>query len=90
MYLNYFPSIHQTCSGVVVSVAYWVFWLVGSFLLLFISVFFSFILKRLHEHLQLEISSKCDIKAETILATLCKFHNRRKGLRPMESNADHH
>ena len=76
MYLNYFPSIHQTCSGVVVSVAYWVFWLVSSFLLLFISVFFSFILKRtyehehlehflnIHEHLQLEISSKCDIKAE--------------------------
>ena len=35
-----FLSIYQTCSGVVVSVAYWVFWRVGSFLLLFISVFF--------------------------------------------------
>ena len=40
-----------------------------------------------HEHLQLEISSKCDIKAENS-STLCKFHEGRKGLRPMGSNAD--
>ena len=40
-----------------------------------------------HEHFQLEISSKCDIKAENS-STLCKFHEGRKGLRPMGSNAD--
>ena len=41
-----------------------------------------------HEHFQLEISLKCAIKAETS-STLCKFHEGRKGLRPMGSNADH-
>ena len=41
----------------------------------------------LHEHFQLEISSKCDIKAENS-STLCKFHEGRKGLQPMGSNAD--
>ena len=40
-----------------------------------------------HEHLQLEISSKCDVKVENS-STLCKFHKGRKGLRPMGSNAD--
>ena len=39
------------------------------------------------EHFQLEISSKSDIKAENS-STLCKFHEERKGLRPMRSNAD--
>ena len=40
-----------------------------------------------HEHFQLEISSKCDIKAENS-STLCKFHDGRKVIRPMGSNAD--
>ena len=40
-----------------------------------------------HEHIKLEISSKCDIKAENS-STLCKFHEGRKGLRPMGSDAD--
>ena len=35
----------------------------------------------------IEISSKGDIKAENS-STLCKFHKRRKGLRPMGSNPD--
>ena len=39
-----------------------------------------------HEHFQLEVRSKCDIKAENS-STLCKFHEGRKGLRPMGSNA---
>ena len=30
MYLNYFPTIHQIRGGLVVSVVYWVFWVVGS------------------------------------------------------------
>ena len=41
-----------------------------------------------HEHSQLEISSKCDIKAENC-STSCKFNERRKGLQPMGYNADH-
>ena len=41
----------------------------------------SFRLKRL------DISSKYDIKAENS-STLCTFHEGRKGLRPMGSNAD--
>ena len=41
-----------------------------------------------HEHFQLKISSKCDIKAENS-SNLCKFHKGRKGLRPMGSNANH-
>ena len=40
-----------------------------------------------HEHFQIEISSKCDIKAENS-STLSKFHKERKGLQPMGSNAD--
>ena len=42
-----------------------------------------------HEHSQLEISSKCDIKAENC-STSCKFNERRKGLQPMGYNADHY
>ena len=38
-------------------------------------------------HFQLEISSKCGIKAENS-STLCKFHEGRKGLRSMGSNPD--
>ena len=41
-----------------------------------------------HEYAQLEISSKCYIRAANS-STLCKFHERRKGLQPMERNADH-
>ena len=40
-----------------------------------------------HEHFQLEILSKCDIKAG-ISSILCKFHDGRKGPRSMGSNAD--
>ena len=40
-----------------------------------------------HEHFQLEIWSKCDIKAENS-STLCKFQEGRKGLRPIGSYAD--
>ena len=40
-----------------------------------------------HEHIRLEISPKCDIKAENS-STMCKFHEGIKGLRPMGSNAD--
>ena len=40
-----------------------------------------------HEHFQIEISSKCDIKAENS-STLSKFHKKRKGLQPMGCNAD--
>ena len=35
-----------------------------------------------HEYAQLEISSKCYIKAANS-STLCKFHERRKGLQPI-------
>ena len=40
-----------------------------------------------YEHIRLEISPKCDTNAENS-STLCKFHNGRKGLPPMGSNAD--
>ena len=32
MYLNYLPTIHQIPGGLVVSVVYWAFWVVGSHL----------------------------------------------------------
>ena len=55
----------------------------------FIPIFFLLNWRDFHEHFQLEISSKCDIKAENS-STLCKFHKRTKGLRvrPMGSNTD--
>ena len=40
-----------------------------------------------HERFHLEISSKCDIKAENG-STLCKFRKGRKWLQPMGSNPD--
>ena len=40
-----------------------------------------------HERFHLEISSKCDIKAENS-STLCKFRKGRKWLQPMGSNPD--
>ena len=43
----------------------------------------------MNEHFQLEISFKCDIKAENS-STLSKFHEGRKGLRSMGSNADNY
>ena len=55
---------------------------------LFKSIFFHSNWRDLHfhEHFQLKISSKCDIKAEKS-STLCKFDKGRKGLRLMGSNA---
>ena len=38
------------------------------------------------KHLQLEIASKWDIKAENS-STLCKFHEGKKGLRSVGCNA---
>ena len=79
--LKLFLLFQQILSGLVVSVAYWTIWVVGSNPTVFRINFFSFRLKRL------EISSKCDIKAGNS-STLCTFHEGRKGLRPMGSNAD--
>ena len=79
--LKLFRLFQQILSGLVVSVAYWTIWVVGSNPTVFRINFFSFRLKRL------EISSKCDIKAGNS-STLCTFHEGRKGLRPMGSNAD--
>ena len=58
-------------------------------LLLLISNIFLSNWRDLHfyEHFQLEISSKCDIKAENS-STLCNVPKGRKGLRQMGSNAD--
>ena len=66
---------------------YWVFWVVGSNPTVFHINFFFQIDLHFHEHFQLEISSKCDIKAENS-STLCKFHKGRKGLRPVGSYAN--
>ena len=90
MYLNYFTSIQQILSGLVVSVVYWTVWVAGSNPTVFQVNFFFFLNWRelhFHEHFQLEISFKCDIKAENS-STLFKFHEERKGLRPVGSNAD--
>ena len=86
MLLNYFPTIQKICSGLVVSVVCWFFWVHLSFRFFFLLNWRDF---HFHEHFQLEISSKCDLKVENSY-TLCKFHKRRKGLRvrPMGSNAD--
>ena len=56
---------------------------------LFISSFFLSNWRELdfHERFHLEISSKCDIKAENS-STLCKFRKERKWLQPMGSNPD--
>ena len=50
-------------------------------LLPFVTIFFLSNCRdlRFHEHFQLEISSKCDKKAENS-STLCKLHEGRKGL----------
>ena len=87
IYLNYSISIHQIRSGLVLvfSVIYQVFWVVGSKPNRLSGQFFFLSNWRdlhFHEHFQLEISSKCDIKAENS-STLCKFHKgrSRKGLR---------
>ena len=91
MYLNYFLTIQQILGGLVVSVVYWVFWIVHSNpTALHSSLFFLSNWRDLHfhEHFQLEISSKCDTKPEDS-CTLCKYRQGRKGLRPMVSNADH-
>ena len=90
MYLNYFRCIQQILSGLVVSMVYWTIWIVGSNPT-FLRVNFFFLSNgrdfHFHDHEQLEISSKCDIKAENS-STLCEFHEGRKGLRPLGSNAD--
>ena len=46
-YLNYFSSIQQILSGLVVSVVYWTIWVVGLYPAIFRISFFSFKLKRL-------------------------------------------
>ena len=71
----------------VVSVVYWVSLVVGSIPTSLHIIFFLSNRRDLH-YFQLEILSKCDIKAENI-STLCKFQEGRKGLRPMASNANH-
>ena len=87
MYLNYFTTIQQILSGLVVSVVYCTIWVVGSNPTIFRINFFLSNWRDLHfqEHFQLEISSKSDIKAENS-STLCKFYDRRKG--SMWCNAD--
>ena len=95
MYLNYFTSIQQILSGLVVSVVQYTGpFGSGSNPTIFHINFFFFQIKEtctfmnissLKHHLRW--SSKCDIKAENS-STLCKFHEGRKGLRPMGSNAD--
>ena len=90
MYLNYFSSIQQILGDLVVSVVYWTIWVVGSNLtVLQIKLFFlsNWMDLHFHEHFWLEISFKCDIKAENS-STLFKFHEERKGLRPVGCNAD--
>ena len=82
MYLNYFHIIQQILGSPVVSVVHWVFWVVGSNpTSLHIKLFVLSNRRDLHfhEHFQLEILSKCDIKAENS-STLCKNHKGRKGL----------
>ena len=87
-YVLKYTTIQQILSGLVVSVVYCTIWVVGSNPTIFrISNFFLSNWRDLHfhEHFQLEISSKSDIKAENS-STLRKFHEGRKG--PMGSNAD--
>ena len=47
MYLNYFTSIQQILSGLVVSVVYWTNWVVDANPSVFCIIFFPFKLKRL-------------------------------------------
>ena len=84
IYLNYFTSIQQILSGLVVSVVYWAIWVVSQILISFLSMSFlsNWSDLHVHEYAQLEISSKCYIKAANS-STLCKFHERRKGLQPV-------
>ena len=82
VYLDYYHSVQQILSG---SSGSWV-----RILLSFITNLFFLSNWRdlhFHEYIRLEISPKCDIKAENS-STLCKFHEGRKGLPPMGSNAD--
>ena len=95
MYLNYFTSIQQILSDLVLSVVHYT----GPFgsssnPTVFRINFFFFQIKEtctfmnissLKHHLRR--SSKCDIKAENS-STLCKFHEGRKGLWLMGSNGD--
>ena len=60
--LNYFIYIQQILSDLVVSVVYWTIWVLGS----------NPTGSPRMDHFQLEISSKCDIKAENS-STLCKY-----------------
>ena len=79
---TYYCSVQQILSG---SSGSWV-----RILLSFITnLFFLSNWRDLHfnEHIRLEIPPNCDIKAENS-STLCKFHNGRRGLPPMGSNAD--
>ena len=86
--LKLFP-IQKILSGLVVGVVYWTIWVVGSNPVIHLEFFFLSNWRDLHfhEHFQLEILSRCDITAENS-STFCKFHDGRKGLRLMRSNAD--
>ena len=88
--LKWFPLLQQILSGLVVSVRSILDPLSRGFKSYCMSCHFFFSNWKdlhLHKHFQLEISCKCDIKAQNS-STLCKLYEGRKGLRPMGSNAD--
>ena len=91
MYLNYYASIQQILSDLVVGVVYWTIGGVGSNPTVIRLEFFFFQFEETCTYMNISSLKyhliKCDIKAENS-STLCKFHEGRKGLQPMGSNAD--
>ena len=89
MYLNYFTTIQQILSGLVVSVVYCTIWVVGSNPTIFRINFFFFKIEETCTFMNISSlkyhRSLIIIKAENS-STLCKFCEGRKG--PMGSNAD--
>ena len=73
-----------------VSVVYWIIYVVGSNLTVVHLILFFFQTEQTSTFINipsLRYHLSCDIKAENT-STLCKFHEGRKGLRSMGSNAD--
>ena len=91
MYLDYYASIQQILSGLVVGVVYWPIGGVGSNPTVIRLEFFFFQFEETCTYMNISSLKyhliKCDIKAENS-STLCKFRKGRKWLQPMGSNPD--
>ena len=81
MYLNYYASIQQILSGLVVGVVYWTIRGVGSNSTVIRLEFFFFQFEETCTYMNISSLKyhKSDIKAENS-STLCKYHMGRKGL----------